>query len=73
MIIKLTFKTPDALDDAVNNAICKSGPEYDEQDEEDEEYQREALKKKLSNWIEYGEYVYLEYDTEKKTMTVQEI
>ena len=53
--MKVSFKTPDVLDYALEDI-----PEDD----------REAIKKKLAEWIEYGEYVTINFDLEKGTATV---
>jgi len=58
MIITVTFKTPDTLDYAVEGL------------DEDE---AEEVKAKLAKWIQFGECVTLEFDTEKMTATVQEV
>lgn len=55
MKIQITFKSPDALDYALENLS-----------EEEKETAKEVCKK----WIEYEEYVTIEVDTEKKTAIV---
>jgi hypothetical protein len=58
MKLKLTFKSPDALDYALQDAGITDPDERDE------------LYGKLCNWIRYSEYVDLVYDTETDTMEV---
>ncbi len=56
MKIKLCFKTPDVIEYALEDYVDK------------ENY--ESLQEELKEWIEFGEYAYLEYDTETKQMIV---
>ena len=58
MKIQLTFKTPDVFEYALNH--------IDMEDREDIE--RKITKK----FVEYGEYLNVEYDTETETMVVKE-
>ena len=51
MKVRLSFKTPDVLD----------------QLDEDE---REAAEAVISKYVEYEEYIQVEFDTEKQTATV---
>lgn len=55
MKFKVTFKTPDAVDYAIEDLS------------EDE---REEAKETARKFIEYDEYVVIEFDTETKTATV---
>jgi len=57
MKIKVTFKTPDVIDDAVR-------------DIEDED-ERAEVADYLKRWIEYGEYITIEFDTIHDTAEVQ--
>jgi hypothetical protein len=61
MKIKLTFKSPDAVDDAMTDAGISRRENPDEYD---------ALYGELAEWIRYGEYLGVEYDTETKQMVV---
>jgi hypothetical protein len=56
MKTRISFKTPDVVDYAVEDCV----------DEEDKEFLTEFL----SQWIKDGEYVSLEFDTEKGTAVV---
>ncbi len=56
MKFRVTFKTPDALDYALDDFP------YDES--------REEAKEVAKQFIEYGEYITVEFDTEAKTATV---
>lgn len=57
MKIRVSFKTPDAVDYAIEDLP--------------EEY-RDSIKDQLSKWIQYGEYVTIEFDLDKETATVLE-
>ena len=59
MIVRLTFKTPDVLYDA----ICHD--EYSEREQN-------KIRKLAERFIEYDEYLYVELDTDKGTCTVVE-
>ena len=56
MIFQLMFKTPDVTD----------------QVEVPEGEDKEALQSIVAKWIEYGELIRVEFDTEKGTATVLE-
>lgn len=73
MRFTITFKTPDTTDDAIKDAVfaesdCDCGlcPECREVRQEKEPPLRAVAEK----FIEYGEYVYIELDTETGTATV---
>ena len=70
----LTFKTPsieDQLEDIVETNIENSGCKYSD---EEKRYAREdemtRLKKFLETWVEYNEYVIIEFDEKEKTARV---
>lgn len=58
MKIKLTFKTPDAVYDALNDSNI------------DDDVKRDRIYAGIGKYVEYGEYLTVEYDTETKTMVV---
>lgn len=59
MKIRLTFKSPDAVSEGLADAGMNPWlPEYDE------------LYSELAEFIRYGEYIDVEYDTETKQMSV---
>jgi hypothetical protein len=66
MKLKISFKSPDAVDYALD--------EYFEDDEdtnlEEIEDLKEKVKESLGKWIEYDEYVVVEFDTDKMTARV---
>lgn len=57
MKIKVTFKTPDAIDDATEDL---------------DDYQQSRAKQVMHKYIRYGEYINVEFDIEKGTATVLE-
>jgi hypothetical protein len=63
VIIEVTMKTPDALSDAIDEAVRIN----DEDCMEKEDIERFA-----KQWFAYGEYVTLELDTEAKTCVVKQ-
>jgi hypothetical protein len=57
MIVTVTFKTPDAVSDALGTAdLC--------------DVERDQAEKAISKWVEYGEYISVRFDTDKGTATV---
>ena len=79
MKVSITFKTPDAVSQAVDGLVeDKRAKLVDEGkwDENEAEYLAECLgeefSKKFEKWIRYGEYVTIDFDTEAGTATVQE-
>jgi hypothetical protein len=56
--VTLTFKTPDVVD------------QLDDELDGDE---LEEVKGKIKKWVEYGEYVYIDFDLNKNTATVREV
>lgn len=55
MLLKLTFKTPDVTDHALEDVP---------------EDQRSAVKQLMRKWVEWDEYLTVEIDTKKETCTV---
>jgi hypothetical protein len=56
MKVRLTFKTPDVLDDAL--------------DEIGDAYDQLPIRNLCKRWIQYEEYITVEIDTEAKTCEV---
>lgn len=65
MKLSITFKTPDAVANAVNDAYEFS----DDDDYEDKVYE---VSEKLKKWVSYGELVTIEFDLEAGTAEVKE-
>lgn len=82
MKIRVTMKTPDALNYAMKEAYPTTIPnyetdEFDPMDPESDKYNeamdnRDNFKELCQKWFEYGEYVTLEIDTEAGTCVVVE-
>lgn len=74
MKIRITCKTPDCLDDAIEEAISNERgiEEIPNEEDEGELDQKEELHAICSRWVRYGEYVTIEIDTEKNTAVVLE-
>jgi hypothetical protein len=74
MKIKITVKDPDGVYESINEAVKKSVASIegleDFEREEMEESRTESVGEKLSKWIEYGEYITVEFDTETGEATV---
>lgn len=72
MIIQFNMKTPDVLDETLNDVLPVTPDHLIETKEELRILEeREAIEKKLLAWFKYGEYLTVHYDTEKDIMTVQ--
>lgn len=67
MKIRVSFKNPDGLEDAILNAVD------DIEDHELRIEKIEELQVLCSKWFKYQEYLYVEIDTETETCTVLEI
>ena len=70
MKFSITFKTPDAVDDALKEHF-----EVDAYDESPKAMEllghRENAEMLMSQFVQHGEYVTIEFDTDAKTATVQ--
>jgi hypothetical protein len=76
MKITVTFKDPDVVEDAINEAAlaeCAAIPTLSEPEVEAlAERRAEPARKALGHWIRWGEYVSIEFDTDAMTATVKE-
>jgi len=76
MKFRVTLKDPDGFTDCVDEAVKDSvNAQQDLDDEEKEdviERRTEKVWKDLSKFVEYQEYVTIEFDTEAGTATVVE-
>jgi hypothetical protein len=72
MKIQITFKTPDAVERAVDEAIAWERPaDIADDDWEDKKfYLKDNINDELQKFIKYGELVTIEIDTEAKTAIV---
>lgn len=73
MKIKVTMKDPDAMHDAVREAVERDVKAMDLPEDEKEtliEARTEKEQAKMAKWFKYGEYLSVELDTETMTATV---
>ena len=72
MKFRVTFKTSDALDAAISEALdIESGEDYSEEID-DEQIDPSEIKEICHKWFRYVEVVTLEIDTENLTCVVVE-
>lgn len=75
MKFTITMKDPDGVYTSVHEAASESVEEMDFEDPDEEldivERREEKINTFIQSWIEYGEYVTLEFDTEAGTCTVK--
>jgi hypothetical protein len=67
MKLQITLKDPDALRYCLQDAVEQHIPDANRWDKE---ALYEDLYAQVNKWFTYGEYVTLEYDTEKDAVTV---
>lgn len=74
MKIKITFKDPDGVYDRISDVVIDQLRNIegitDDERETMEESRREGMNELLSKWIEYSEYITIEFDTEAGTAVV---
>lgn len=72
MKLKITFKDPDGVYECVREAVRETMPEGLSGEEADEllESRTESTFNTLRKWIEWKEYLSVEFDTESGTATV---
>ena len=75
MIITLNLKDPDGVSDGVARAASRRVQEIaetltDEEAEDCREGIQDRLEEDIKPWVEWGEYVTIELDTETKTARV---
>ena len=68
MKLTITLKDPDGFHEFVSENSEAECPRCGQENED----AQEALWDKLEKWVEFREYIYLEYDDEKGTLKVQE-
>jgi hypothetical protein len=74
MIIHVTFKTPDAVADAVRDCVAREVSELGLNDDEAEDItdsRSDRIEAQLKKWVRYGEYVTVAFNTETGTATVE--
>jgi hypothetical protein len=74
MKIRVTLKDPDGFYESVRDAVTEWASRQPDLDQEEREQIIDArmtsVWKKLGRWVEYKEYVDIEFDTEAMTATV---
>lgn len=73
MKFRVTVKDPDVFADAVQEAVEDELATLDLHEDELEavgEKRRERTMDAISKWVEYGEYIVVEFDTEAGTAVV---
>jgi monoamine oxidase len=74
MKVQVTFKTPDATDDAilaeVERLLAMEAKTPDAEGEGAADDMYHDARKALKRWVKYGEYVTVEFDTEAGTAVV---
>jgi hypothetical protein len=72
MKLKITFKDPDGVYECVRDAAQETLPEGLSEEETDEllESRTESTFNTLRKWIEWKEYLSVEFDTDTGTATV---
>jgi hypothetical protein len=65
----VTFKTPDAVLDAIERELPPAIV-GNQEEESLRAYEVEKLAEFVAKWVRYGEYVDIEFDTEAGTATV---
>ena len=78
MKIKITFKDPDgvsnSLDESVRNSLLPLVEQLSKQEfEQLVETRLEEVSDKIAKWIEYGEYLTVEIDTDTDTAIVRRV
>jgi hypothetical protein len=68
MKFTVTMKTPDVLDEPIRET-CEAATS----DEREQGYFESEIKEICNRWFEYGEYLTVEVDTDKKTCRVLEV
>lgn len=78
MKFRILLKDPDGFCDGFGNAAIESFPALNA-DLSDDEFgavisaREEKFKSFAKRWVEYGEYITIEFDTEANTATVVEL
>lgn len=76
MKIRMMFKDPDTVFEAIRDAVKESVDALNLNEREAKllcEARLETVSNELGKWIEFGEYVTVEFDTEAKTAVVCEV
>ena len=76
MKFRITLKDPDGVSLSMDETLEEQVKELDLKDDEEieaiKDVRRDKLNVFISKWVEYGEYVTIEFDSEAGTATVVE-
>ena len=74
MKVRVTFKTPDALDDAIREVLDIPQPVFVDPDEWrlTTYHLQENAKRKCARWVRHGECITVEFDLDNNTCIVVE-
>lgn len=75
MKFQITFKTPDAVENAIEEIVPKVElGDFDDEEASEADYCRQKtvddLKEFVARWVRYGECVTIEFDTDNCTAVV---
>jgi len=74
MKVRVTFKDPDGVFECIRDTAKESVQAMETLDDEERkdlvESRQDSIGEKLSKWIEYGEYLTVEFDTAAGTARV---
>lgn len=72
MKFTITFKDPDGVSIAIKETVEESLVDWEDEDEKESlrEIREEKLYKDVRKWVEYGEYLNVEIDTDAGTCVV---
>jgi hypothetical protein len=72
MKINVMLKDPDGFSDAIDDAVRESLATIEDEDEREalKEVRREKVQTFLNRWVEYSEYVSIEFDMDAGTASV---
>ena len=80
MKFNISFKTPDAVEHAINEEMDEWANNEREKDMNEEEVIQDMIDDKIEEftkfmdqWIQYGENITIEFDTEANTATVRKL
>lgn len=70
-IIRIHLKDPDGFSNAIQEAVEESLTSFPKEEQDVlGDIRKEKLEQELKPWVEYGEYVVLEFNRTNKTLTV---
>lgn len=74
MIVRINLKDPDGVADSINDAAAVEDRGHDDEAKAIlVRLRRETLREALSRWIEFRQYLRIEFDTDLMTARVLEV